>query len=660
MVRVRSTCDSGPPPRRQILLLTAVAAWAIAAGVSVATLFVSDPHPGQLPGSMSLRGLDAAGPLHGIEAIILAPLIALAIARPLIRRVTLDGRGVTAAAVALFAGDWLLFIDPYNTILIIAGPPIVAVIAYVFFFRQPTIRFPVPTHSLRARVIYPFLALAIGIALMPPTPPRVNLFEDGHSLMPAAEMLHGKAPYRDIVPGHGLLSDGLLDFVIIKCGASNVGAVLRARAFVAALLPLAVYIAALGVTGSAEGALFALLLATCVTITGTPWARPVSTLEALPPIRAIPSFLALGAAAAAARLRSRRWLVVSGTLCVLAWFTSVEFGTYALIASAVAAFRSSREWRGKWRGLAALGTGLAASAIVPLIALAIMGALGAFLRVTLVEIPQLLDAYSIGYFTFPPGYEHLGGFPEIAGALFAPRLMWLMSWLLVLLGTCVAMAAPVRRRAADPIIVAGCWTIAAALSFAERTNVYFLPGVLVVAAACVVRLLRNGHRRAALVMIVALVVIAAPTARVMRGRPAADRDLVRYDALPRARGGVFNRDNAARLAATQTFINGALKPGETFFDFANMPMLYYLFDRRAPVRQYETPFYESEELQREVIERLEGDRSVRAALMQFPNEGVTSIDGVPNAVRAPLVYRYLVQHFQPAYERNGVVFWIRR
>ena len=102
-----------------------------------------------------------------------------------------------------------------------------------------------------------------------------------------------------------------------------------------------------------------------------------------------------------------------------------------------------------------------------------------------------------------------------------------------------------------------------------------------------------------------------------------------------------------------------MKPNETFFDFANMPILYYLFDRRCPVRQPEVPFYESETLQREVIARLDGDPTVRAALVQFPNQGFVAIDGVPNAIRAPLVAQYLREHFAPAYASDGVVFWIK-
>jgi hypothetical protein len=663
MQRVSARAEWGGGRARNLALLIAVAAWGEAAGITMATLFVGEPHGGQLPGNMLLRGLDARGPLLAIEAVILAPLLALLVARPLIRRAAFDAQAkrwaFIAATLALLGGDWLVLADPFETAAILFCPPLLALLFLAMRRYELPRRVPLPSRRLRAYLVYPMFALAVGYASMPSMPPRVNLFEDGHSFMPASEMLHGKVPYRDLVPGHGLIADGLFDYTMIRLGARNVGAVLHARALIAALLPLAVYLAALGVTGSAEGALAALIVAACLTLTGTPWARPVSALEAIPPLRAIPSFLVLGAASAALRLRSRRWLMLAGALTVLAGFMSVEFGVYALVTSIVAALRFSRTRKGVMRGFGALAAGLFGAAIIPLIALLATGAFVPFLRVTFVEIPPLIDAYAIGYYTFPPAHESMRGFPEIFAAFFTPRMVWLVSWLAVLLSTSVAIAGSVkRRRAVDPIIAAGCWTIVAALSFAERTNVYFMPAAVIVAVAWIVRWTRDGHVRAALAASAVLLVIAAPTARLRRA-PARE-ELVAYAALPRAAGGLYTRDNAASLAVAQTFVEHALRPDETFFDFANMPMLYYLLDRRAPIRQYETPFYETEDLQREVIARLERDRSVRAALMQFPNEGATSIDGVPNAMRAPLVHRYLVGHFRPAYAQRGVVFWVRQ
>lgn len=50
-----------------------------------------------------------------------------------------------------------------------------------------------------------------------------------------------------------------------------------------------------------------------------------------------------------------------------------------------------------------------------------IGSLPAFLHVTFVETPPLIDAYAIGFFFFPAEHAHLQGLPEILGAFFNPR-----------------------------------------------------------------------------------------------------------------------------------------------------------------------------------------------------------------------------------------------
>jgi hypothetical protein len=485
--------------------------------------------------------------------------------------------------------------------------------------------------------------------------PRLNLFEDGHSLMPADQMMRGARPYRDVVPGHGLISDGLLDFMAMKLGARDAGAVLRVRAAVAALLPAAVYCVALAATGSSEAAILALLVAVSLTITGTPWVIPVSTIEAMPMLRSVPSLFALAACVAAVRLRSHRMLILGGALAVLAVLMSLEFGFYALVALAFATY-FTRDVRAS-----AIGAGIVAIPVA--LIMLITGCLFAFIRVTLFEIAPLGEVYSVAFFAFPAAYDRMRALPEIAGALFAERTVWIAAWGVVAIGTSAALALRVRSRRITPLIVCGVWVIAAAMSYAERTNVYFMPVVVVIAIA----LVHATRRRAALfaTLAITVAVIAAPASLLLRHgtlrrQHGLRSPLARYDALPRAHGVWIDPDNAQKLAATQAFVDSALKPGETFIDFANMPILYYLFDRRAPLRQYETPFYESESLQREVIARLERDRGARAALMQFPNKGDYWIDSVPNSVRAPLVDAWLRAHFVPAYERDGVVFWMRR
>jgi hypothetical protein len=77
------------------------------------------------------------------------------------------------------------------------------------------------------------------------------------------------------------------------------------------------------------------------------------------------------------------------------------------------------------------------------------------------------------------------------------------------------------------------------------------------------------------------------------------------------------------------------------------------------IRQPEVAFYEREELQREVIRRIErAPHAVAALVPPFPEYG--SVDHVPNAVRAPLVWKYLQSHFRPHYQEGNVMFWRRK
>ncbi len=511
-----------------------------------------------------------------------------------------------------------------------------------------------------AYLIYPLFAIALAastdIASVEGMP-RLNLFEDGHSLTPAAAMMHGARPYRDVVPGHGLISDGLLDFVVMKLGAADAGAVLRIRGVIAALLPAAVYAVALAATGSAEGAILALLATACVTITGTPWVLPVSAIDAMPPLRPIPSLFALAFCAAAVRVRSRRLLAMAGFLTVVAILTSIEFGFYAMFAVAVTVIRLR-----DLRAFCGAIIGGAIAAIPTALLMLIAGCFGAFLRVTMFEILPLRDVYTIAFFEFPQTYTATRALPEIVAGLFAMRTVWIVLWGSIAVATSAALAFR-QRRTIEPLLILGAWVMASALSYAERTNVYFMPVAVILVVAVAHALRRRKHAFAAASLLV--IIIAAPTAWLlhdgrMRRESGADPAFVRYNAASRAAGVWMNIDNARKVAAAQAFAGNALAPSETFFDFANMPILYYLFDRRLPVRQYETPFYESEDLQREVISRLERDHSVRAALMQFPNRGDLTIDGVPNTVRAPMVFAWLRAHFVPAYARDGVIFWVRK
>ena len=68
--------------------------------------------------------------------------------------------------------------------------------------------------------VFACLAIFVGFATRIPGGP-MDLFERGHWLGPASDMLAGKVPYRDTFPLHGFLSDGGLDWLLFSALSPN-------------------------------------------------------------------------------------------------------------------------------------------------------------------------------------------------------------------------------------------------------------------------------------------------------------------------------------------------------------------------------------------------------------------------------------------------------
>jgi hypothetical protein len=723
----------------------AAAAYGLGCAIVLSTLTIAQPHPGQLPGAMLQRGLDARIPMRMMLLAIAGPVVAALLLAPLLKRFD-DGKpwARIACALSLGTGLWIAVIDPSNVLaalflpLVLAAgsflarsidarftrrdlilipsaitlfaslsilPPSIAaplaaavVVAIRLMVRSPRpfllapaalllnvhAWFPDGFGSLAAAIVvitpflvkraprkllvhvsYPLFALALMASmsvLSAERAPRLDIFEDGHWLMPANEMLHGATPYRDTVPGHGFLNDGLLESVVIRLGAENAGSVLFVRHSLAMLLAPALYAVALALTASGEVAMLTVVAAAAMLLTGTSIPGAVSVLESNAPLRTLPSLFALACCIAAVRRRDPRPFVLAGALAVLGTLTSVDFGAYAFLVIAVAIIRF-----GPNRKRAALNAagGAAAFAAVCGVAMLATGSLLPFLRVTLFEIPKLTEPYALQFFYWPPQHDAIIGIPDFLAGLFMPRVSWIVVWALVAIGTAAAVAATrPPHRLADPMIVAGSWVVLEAISFGERAHAIFMPVALAVIVATIYAVRRNRTLFAAAVL--ALAVMCTPTQMLLRygarlrSHGPLTPELVRYDTLPRARGAWIDSRNVQRLALLQLVAARTLGPDDTFFDFANMPGLHYLLDRRNPIRHPEAPFYETEELQREVISAIDRNPRVKLALVQFTNRDDVWIDGVPNAVRAPLVAAYVHEHFRPLLARDGVEIWLRR
>jgi hypothetical protein len=500
-------------------------------------------------------------------------------------------------------------------------------------------------------VVYPLALYCYANALSLGTAegkPRVDFFEDGHALLPASEYLRGERPYRDTLPAHGLIEDGLFDFAAMQIGDVNLGTRGKARSVVGSLVAVALYAVAFAATGSAEGAFLAVLLA-------------LMTGVFRGSIRYLPALITLACIAAAVR-RRKPWLFAwAGFGTVLCGLTSLDFAAYAFIALTVAVLR------GRDRRVAATraAIGIAAGAIPLAIILAAFGIFGDFLRGTFVETLGASSAYTLNFFTPPAAMAKVNAFPDVLAALLDRDVFPYLFWCLAAIFVGITITRRASRRL-EPILIVAVFVVATAISYGERHHLYFgmLAAVLVV--AFIVRLLRRRQTAFAALTILATIVLAAPTTHMgvigwmRRGRGPMETGITEITNLPRARGAYFTERDAAVIASANKYVALSLQPDETFFDFTNSGLLYFLLRRDCPIREYEVAFYETEQQQREVIRRLEANPKIRAALIPATPQGRFTVDGVANAERAPLVWAYLQANFEPDFEEGEVVFWRRR
>jgi hypothetical protein len=485
--------------------------------------------------------------------------------------------------------------------------------------------------------------------------PRVHMFENGHSLMPASEMSRGELPWRDVVPGHGLITDGLVDLMAMKLSDDRIGRILHWRWRLASLNSVVIYLLVLAATRSPEAGLGAFFLGYSM------WGGPFG--------RSVPSLLAVAAAAGGIVRRNARPFVASGILLVISGLHSLDFCVYAGFAVTVAVLLYGRSWTERLQafGMIAAGVGLAT---VPMIGVMLwLGILGEFLRTTFVEILPLGAVYSLGFPDAGAIAPAPWAFPEVVLLLLSRGTFPYLAWLLVLITASVLVALRKRGRPASAALVIAAWIVIAAISLLERHHLYFMFAFPAFAVTVIVMLWRSGRpaaRTAAGWIVVALIAVAQPTAHlatsaIARTAPSTPSEgWSEYTEVRRARGALFREVDVRNLELVRHFIDEHLAENETFFDFADAAILYYLFDRPAPIRQYEVAFYQTEKLQREVISRLENDPSVRMAIFRFSTEVGHAIDAVPNEVRAPLVAQYLLENFEVALATEDVVLAVRK
>jgi hypothetical protein len=510
-------------------------------------------------------------------------------------------------------------------------------------------------------IVYPLFAFCHHLAMSAWTVEgmqRSDIFEITHSILPASEMLRGERPYRDIIPGHGLVEDGLLDYLALTLHGRNLGDAMKAHTLAGNLNSIAVYAVGWAATGSPEAGILSFLLARALLASGTMF------------LRSAPALFSLALTITAARLRRRRLLLWSGVVGGIGIFVGIELAIYALTILAIEALRFGSSLRERGRALGLAAAGVLAGILPGLMAMGFAGIALDFVRVTLTEVLTLGPVYNIGFFGPPATLKTLRFFPEAALGLFSLDSISYVAWFLALF---IAAAGLTRKgfrsvRRSEPLLLIALYSVLCAVSYAERHHLYnqFVVSALLIAIAWRSFRSRIPIFRAAAPLLVAGILVAShltahiSVATMVRTTSGPlEPGLVTINEIPRARGVWFKEADARRIESIGKFVGMNLGPDETFFDFTNRGMTYYLFDRDCPIRQYEVPYYEKPERQAEVIARLEANPRVRAAMVPDGLADATALDGIPMQMRAPLVWQYLQSHFAPEFQEGDVVFWRR-
>lgn len=496
-----------------------------------------------------------------------------------------------------------------------------------------------------ALVLLVLFAAAARMFWRPHSP--VDIFETGHALLPAQSYLDGGAPYRDTYPVHGWGADGGFDGLVSRLFSPTLE-VMRARN----ALWTALGVAMLGLA--------------CWTLFRRPLWSLVAFLLAMslcpfPSERQTAAFAALAALIHAARSGGRRAWAVAGAVSAGALFYALDFGVFLLAAGVLTALSLAAAEK-RWRTAAAaawLALGAALASVPFLWALARDGALDDFVRVSFVELPsRILDLWGLPAAT-PVGLLQRGGGREMFDALLRGAAVPWLFHAAVLGGS----AALLLFRSAGP----GLSTVDRGAAAATWAAIVSLRGVLgradpghlalygVFAALPAAWLLYRAARAAhapwlwAPALGLALVIRIEPQ-RYPRIAWASLRHPTRpadcHRPIPRSGGSTVPCSQDEELVALRRLMDQELAPGQTFFDYGNEPALYFLLDRRPPVRYCCVPFYEGEAAQREVIEALEREHPPLAILAS--GTFLDGLDGVSNRERTPLVAEYLDRNYEPA------------
>jgi hypothetical protein len=459
---------------------------------------------------------------------------------------------------------------------------------------------------------------------------HMDHFHEGEHLTAGWLMKTGERPYRDFFVFHGLAADAGLDALVLGDPPSP----LRPRrlqtildaATVALLVPIAaeVTVTAIGMSAGVFASLCAIAAL---------W------LPVFPYYRMAPVLLAVLGILRYARSGSARALFLAAASGALGILWSLDTGTYAL-AGTIGALVLLRLFRLEANPLPFPRVALlvAIALALPLLVLLAVADVRRFLIDSFVILPRTIDAIwalpapskitaeSLRYFLPPAFYGFLGALALLAlrrgDRALAARLVIFALFSLLFFRTAVGRVGWSHTRFALPLL-----------------------GIALVAFVLEPLLLRRRFVLAALLTIplifhLELVQNTAAGAKLLAAWPARQRHegMVRYS-FATGRGLYTSEQNATDLASLKTFLDSLGPPNATILDFSNERALYYLLQRKPPLRTMEISMLSVPELLSEAMGQLNANPPIAVVVSGYAEIG--AFDGVSNQVRVPELARWI-------------------
>ena len=482
----------------------------------------------------------------------------------------------------------------------------------------------------------------------------LDLFEHGHWLAPASEMLAGKVPYRDTFPMHGFLADGGLDYLLFRIFGASYRLSLDARHILVSFFHPAVFlVAAAAIRRPALAALaIPLNIGMSIAVIAD---RPVV------PLLSLAAFLwAIG------EERSKARAFAAGFLGGLGLLYSLDFGTFVLIAEVATLVAGGLAFRGRQpvpirAAFYFIGLG---SVLVPWLAfLAAIGALGAFLKASFLDLPRLFE--STWGLHFPAPWElvreWMQGHPYYAeGVPIGPAVAkrFYLAPVFGALGLGLALWTWRRKKPAVHALRLLVLSLAC-LGFYRYVIFRFhlgagnaLTGPLFLLLLVTLYELSGRRRRAA----VALTVVGVLAAFSMNGPGrllAVFRDAASHRErtapppsmvpLTVARGGGIRvpREAAENLREILEFVDSHAPAGAPILDLSNRAALYFFARRPNPTRFTEVPPMAA--FEDEVLSDI--DRNRPALVILESGTWLDAIDKIPNSRRIPRVWAWVEENY---------------